>query len=411
MKLRFTILFLVLSLTGFSQWVKLTTPTNSPLLSVSFYDSNNGMAGGTGGTLLITEDAGQTWLIPVGCPQEDLYTVYMLNPQIMFIGGNSLYRSNDGGATWTMVSDMSSPKSISFSDPLTGKCTSVSGIYETIDGGITWNEIPTTNTAIYEKVETFGNTDIAMGNISGFITYSAIGRRTSEGQWYDFDVWSFPNSNAWTANCFPTPDTGYVFFNQFNHWVPSTHNQFIRLTDFVLAPNEFNDLMWFFTSEIINDSIPDYMTSVHFIDANKGFATGEQGSIYYTKNGGTNWNVDYSGTALLTDMQFLNDNLAYAVGYDGTILKHDVSTKAENLLLNNTFEIYPNPAATSCVINDTKDAALIQIISTSGQVVKSLKGNAMENIEISVEDLTPGFYMVRMTGTDNSLRIGKLMVK
>lgn len=410
MKLRFTILFVVLSLTGFSQWEKLSTPTNSPLFSLSFFDSNNGMVGGTGGTLLITEDAGQTWWTPMNCPQEDFYAVYMLNPQIMFIGGTNLYRTGDGGETWTMVSDMTSPRSISFSDPMTGKCTSVSGIYETTDGGFTWTEIPSAGTAIYETVQTFEDTDITMGNIGGMVTYSAVGKRTSEGEWYDFDVMSYPNSYAWTACSFPTPDTGYVFFNQYNHWVPSAHNQFLRFTNFVLSTNPFNDLVWFFSYEIINDTIPDYMTSVHFVNNNSGYATGEQGSLYYTANGGTSWKVDYSGTSVLTSMQFINDNLAFAVGYDGTVLKHDVSTRVENNELN-SFTIYPNPASGHCIINDTRDAASIEILSTSGQLIRSIKGTSEDTIEISACDLKAGLYIIKITTTDNRVKAAKLMIK
>lgn len=411
MKLKLTMLFAFLSFAGFSQWVKLATPVNSPLNCLSFTDPDNGIVAGTKGVLLLTDDGGQTWSTLMNSPMEDYTCVYMQDSQIMFAGGNSLYRTNNGGETWTMVSDMSSPQSIAFSDPLTGKCTSVSGIYETIDGGLTWTEVPTPNTSIYESVQSFDSTDITMGNVGGMITYSAVARRTSNGQWYDFDVFSFPNSYAWTGAYYPTPDTGYVFLNQFNRWIPSDHNQFIRLSNFELTMSISNELNWFFTSEIINDQVPDYMISLYFMNNSNGYACGEKGSIYYTKNGGIDWNIDYSGTVTLSDMKFINSKVAYAVGYDGTVLKLDLTTNSASPELSRSFRVYPNPAVNSCTVSGITGVERIEIISPSGQTVKVTDCNGKDEVQISLNDLVPGLYMIKYTANDQSTGISKLVVK
>lgn len=407
----FTLLFTLISFAGFSQWVKLSTPTNSPLYSLSFMDASNGIVGGSGGTLLITANGGQTFETLSNAPREDFNCVYMVSTDVMFVGGDLLYRTMDGGETWTAVSDMTSPKSMSFSDELSGVCTSASGIYVTSDGGASWTEVGSSGTSVFESAQSFDDTDITMGNVGGMITYSCVGRRTDANQWYDFDVFSFPNSYAWVSSYFPTPDTGYVFFNQFNRWVPSDHNQFLRLTNFELALDPFGMLAWFFTSEVINDNAPDYMTAVHFLDNNKGYASGEQGSVYYTSNGGVDWNVDYAGTQALTDMQFIDNNAGFVVGYDGTILKLDLTTNTSNPELSNSFRMFPNPASGTCLITDTQNASRIELISTSGQLIRTYNLNGVADLQVSLTGITPGIYMVKMTNKDNSTGTRKLIVR
>lgn len=251
-----------------------------------------------------------------------------------------------------------------------------------------------------------------MGNVGGFITYSAAAVRSEGGTWYSFDSFSFPNSNAWVSVHFPNPDTAYLFMNQFNHWVPSENNQFVRLTGFELVSDPFGGLMWAFQSEIINETIPDYMNSVFFLNTREGYACGENGSVYKTTTGGATWETDYSGAPMLWEMQFVNNAVAYAVGDDGTILKHDLTTGITNPESAVPFTLYPNPAKGACTINTSGNACLIEIASIQGKIVFSqLIEKGQGETTLDLQTLTPGLYIIRSTSGAGAISMEKLVLQ
>ena len=58
------------------------------------------------------------------------------------------------------------------------------------------------------------------------------------------------------------------------------------------------------------------LNSVHFEDANNGWAVGDSGTIIHTSNGGTTWQKQVSGTTLnLRDIFFIDSKDGWAVGY------------------------------------------------------------------------------------------------
>jgi len=400
----------IISQAGFGQWVSLETQTSKNLYALSFVDEDNGLAVGSGGTVILTNDGGQNWIsLFITRNAEDFRSVCMVTPQLLFVGGNTLYRSDDGGNTWTN-SDIQYPKSLSFTDNLNGICTGITGVFKTSDGGINWSQVVNGGTSVYEASVDFGETAIAMGNVGGFATYSAIGVRNEGNQWYSFDNFSFPNSNAWVSVHFPNPDTAYMFMNQFNNWIPSANNQFVRLTGFELI-SVFGDNLWVFQSEVINDIIPDYMQSVHFINANEGFACGEKGSIYSTQNGGIDWRVDYEGSTILYRMQFVNNSVAYAVGNDGLMLKREITTGTESNDTFNETHVFPNPACEVCRIFHKQGVELIEVITAAGSVVYSGKpsSGAQETL-LNLSGLRSGIYFVRTTLPGKVSEVIKLVV-
>ena len=62
--------------------------------------------------------------------------------------------------------------------------------------------------------------------------------------------------------------------------------------------------------------------SVHFVDANSGWAVGQSGTIIHTQNGGVTWTTQTSSTTIrLYSVHFENANTGWAVGDGGTILR------------------------------------------------------------------------------------------
>src|SRR5580765_87176 len=57
------------------------------------------------------------------------------------------------------------------------------------------------------------------------------------------------------------------------------------------------------------------LTAVTFVDADRGWAVGDRGVIWHTKDGGRNWKLQNSGvTCRLEAVQFLDGDVGIAVG-------------------------------------------------------------------------------------------------
>ncbi len=130
-------------------------------------DENNVWATGTGNTILRTTDGGQTWTQvqpPANLPDAGLSPIYIVNKSDIWIGGGCgtagngmVYKSIDGGSTWTMLDTAFFHK-----NGIQGlwainpeKVYAVGGHYMgglargfigyTLDGGLTWDSISPAN--------------------------------------------------------------------------------------------------------------------------------------------------------------------------------------------------------------------------------------------------------------------------
>jgi photosystem II stability/assembly factor-like uncharacterized protein len=72
--------------------------------------------------------------------------------------------------------------------------------------------------------------------------------------------------------------------------------------------------------ELQNSDSTEFLNDVYFLDKNIGWIVGRDGTILNTINGGENWTKQNSGATLeLTSVQFLNESVGWIVG-DETIL-------------------------------------------------------------------------------------------
>ena len=177
---------------GFN-WEQLSSHVNFFLNRIQFTDSQTGyIIGGdtTGGYLLKTVDAGQTWqLNNLDTPGKDRPTgMFFLNNTTGFISGKKLFRkTTDGGRTWSEVMGAVSENinDVSFKNAVEGYATSDNGKYfKTVDGGKTWQSIlSNTNDHLgkvyfaesrsYAKCRANVFVDLSAGNIAFTVPESA----------------------------------------------------------------------------------------------------------------------------------------------------------------------------------------------------------------------------------------------
>ncbi|HOX77894.1 MAG TPA: YCF48-related protein [Bacteroidales bacterium] len=130
---------------GGSTWTLQPEYSLNPLNDVFFINPDTGWAVGMDTTVMRTLDGGQTWL---NCDVDVYGNPYMRSVQFtdemkgVAVGtGGAILMSNDGGAHWqeiqTGFSDLL--QSVCFVDPLNGWASGTDGnVLRTIDGGYTW---------------------------------------------------------------------------------------------------------------------------------------------------------------------------------------------------------------------------------------------------------------------------------
>lgn len=404
-----------LNLNGYSQWTLQNANTTADLTSVHFFNENSGIAVGSSGTAVVTADGGNTWT-PLTFTQENLKACWMLDQNTIMVGGDKLFRTVNAGLVWDST-DFTIINKIHFADANTGYLVDYDGIFQSTDAGLNWTMVKDAGgTSVCENVMiASASAPIAMGNVGGILTYSAFGFRPDDnGVWYPFDTYSFLNANAYTASYFTDANTGFLFANQFRHWIPSSHNQLIKLTNFELQLNLANDLEWYFNSELINDQMPDLMHDAYFINADKGYAVGDAGKIYKTSDGGVNWTVDYDGSLPINSLCFINENTAYAVGNNGIILKkgiiNDINQPENTDALVN---IAPNPAHNYVVIKSKKNIESVSVYDVNGKQMLFLQpsGSVLTSLQLNVSNFTKGLYIVKILSGDGTWYNKKVMVE
>ena len=134
-------------------------------------------------------------------------------------------------------------------------------------------------------------------------------------------------------------DLHSVFFiNDANGWITGLTGTVLKTTD--------GGTTW----DIKPTNTTDHLYSVYFTDENNGIAVGGAGTIFNptriiikTIDGGESWSIVQSGDTTLFSVNFVNQNLGWAVGQDGKVLKtvnSGGSWSAQTVL--DTLEFIPN---------------------------------------------------------------------
>ncbi|MCE5348151.1 MAG: YCF48-related protein [Bacteroidales bacterium] len=166
---------------GGNSWEQLLFPVSFFLNKIQFTDSQTGyIIGGdnTGGYLLKTDNAGQSWqLIDLNTPDKERPTgMFFISNKTGFISGKKLFRkTTDGGQTWSEVMDqvLENIADVSFKNAGEGYATSDNGKYlKSADGGKTWQSMQSNTSDHLKKIYFAGSKSFAKGRTKVFIDLS-----------------------------------------------------------------------------------------------------------------------------------------------------------------------------------------------------------------------------------------------
>ncbi len=288
-----------------------TAPTDVDLYGVYFLpDGLVGWIVGDGGTILSTVDGGSTWTLQTSGTSRLLYTVYFVDSMHGFAAGeeNTLLQTANGGSTWTgRDGQLLNLNALTFPDSQHGFAVGWGGnIIFTIDGGNTWSLV---FTGVVQDLLATAFVDDETGwavGASGTILKTSDGAQSWQVQGLNVTTQDLVGVVAVSATeAYAVTSQGtFLYTPDGTNWGPGSFYYQDTLTSLALAPG---GALWIGSTDGHLYYAPSGGTvgSQFFIDSNQGLQTTETvagiafadpqhgvlttgDEIYYTTNGGVN---------------------------------------------------------------------------------------------------------------------------
>ncbi len=136
---------------GGTDWQKVHQTAGGGFINIAMSSENHAVfIGQNHNKIFFTKNSGQSF-DSVQVTDFDIKDVYCVNSNIVYAAGRYLWKSADGGATWSKGFQFNSSgdyKSLQFINEQTGWIISSSGLYKTIDGGLSWQTVNTTGSFV-----------------------------------------------------------------------------------------------------------------------------------------------------------------------------------------------------------------------------------------------------------------------
>ena len=292
-----------------SNWKVLETPTVNDLNDIYFLSNNFGLACGSFGAFLKTEDAGETWQsLDVGVGYSFL-SVFALNENEFFTSRLGLYKTIDSGEIFNEMGDLgSSGPSISdifFFNSQNGIIIKGSVVYLTNDGGNNWFPVYT-HKGDARILEVTDNNTVYL---AGGITFDSVNSGELHKSIDNGETWEVMNLPAEIAG---SQITAIDFLNSQVGYISTFENKIFKTND--------GGEVWIEKTELSFGPI----VGLVFTHENNGYLI-SQNKVFASKNGGVEWKEEYqTGPANhLTSIAVAPNGTIYISGLEGSILKRE----------------------------------------------------------------------------------------
>ena len=291
----------------------------SPLAAMHFANDNVGFLIRLDGSVLRTEDGGARFAsraaIPAtgGGPPND---VWFTSPDngVVVTGSDTLgrvYRTTDGGASWTEVATSAALRGLYFVSATTGYAVGQSAVLKTTDGGATWEPTDADLDLALRSVRCGDEQHcvVISNNNPGLVEYTDDGFATIKPSSYTFIAPAIHIQGQAASFASPTrvalvgfrglgaiSNDGGKTFDLAASQLQGNYNR-LRLTSqsSVFAPGNAGSVAkttdsgatWTRVGAPTTNDIID----VSFPDANTGYAVDSEGAVFRTDNGGGSWAI------------------------------------------------------------------------------------------------------------------------
>lgn len=308
MKATLAFILLLFSSITFSQsswfWQN-PTPQGSNINSITFINSQTGIAVGNHGTILQTTNGGENWNLTYVSYRNDFRSVHHVSGTTVFVAGTEgiILRTTNSGNSWERISSniTDTISSIYFTDQNFGYVACNRGkVFKSTDGGITWNEQSSGITTALNSIF-FLNQDT--GYVCG--DNGRVIRTTNAGSNWN----SIANIQG--------VDYNSVWFRDYNYGFIAGGSQGNR--EFRRTTN--GGQSWLAVLLAISAG---ELTQIVFVDNNTGYISGKLNTLFITTNGGVNWGFDNTITQAsfgFNTIHFNSPQEGYLAGTYGILYK------------------------------------------------------------------------------------------
>jgi photosystem II stability/assembly factor-like uncharacterized protein len=370
-----------------AQWTPRESNTTVLLRDLSFPSEQIGFAVGDSGTIVRTQDAGESWSVVHMDPEIGLFSVHFPTVETGYaVGWSFMYalvlKTVDGGSTWNtcLLDSMQLFTAVHFLNAQTGFVGGSGTILRTDDGGTSWDPVPGITSGFEVSSIHFPSPEVGYF-IGGPDLANPIFKTTDGGA----NVQEITNGyqSIKETTWFVNDSVGYM-----GGWYGP---MLVKTTD---GGNSWTDV----------NTYQDGIWEVHFTDEDNGWYTGWGGGWSYiarTSDGAATWNYVHSDSLHSFEaLEMIDGSTGFAAGSHGIILKstNAGSTGMSEVPHRPALTLYPNPASDRVWISVGDPAAVreITVVNVSGQVVIAVQG---PTTGLDVSALPPGSYAVVVHGT------------
>ena len=274
---------------GFT-WSKQTSGVSETLTDVVFADASTGVVVGSAGTILSTSDGGETWAVDTSATWHNLFGVcFASQTETWAVGSLTILHSTSGGSSWSAepsgTARYATLQDITFLNEDLGWAVGYAGaILRTIDGGNTWE--CQKRESVYDLADVWYYDVTFVDSLNGWCVggrgESPIGLllHTSDGGKH-WTAQSFDSTQRLYGITFVNTDTGWAVGGD---WEGDVGAIVLKTTD--------AGLTWI---ESANIPTANRLEAVAFVDALNGWAVGCKATILRTTDGGDSWENQYTG--------------------------------------------------------------------------------------------------------------------
>ncbi|MBU1671862.1 MAG: IPT/TIG domain-containing protein [Actinobacteria bacterium] len=273
-------------------WVNVPALILAEMKAVHFRNANLGYTVGQFGLISkCTDGAAGTWAVvrqgsytevlqDIICPSDTevwVVGVDMITPGVPATYSPVLLHSTDAGANWSTAN----LNETSFANDTDGWAVGDGGvIIHTLDGGVTWALQTSGVTTSLNAVEAVSASEAWIAGENGTILHTLDAGATWTGDFGTSDVFMFDATHVWV-----TGQEGLMLFYDGTGWTRQLSGSY------------------------------DDLNAVCFVDANYGWAVGENGRSIYTTNGGAIWNALGGVADDLNDVCVFDDTAGPSLSY------------------------------------------------------------------------------------------------
>ncbi|MFC2100869.1 T9SS type A sorting domain-containing protein, partial [Bacteroidota bacterium] len=359
------------------------------------------------------------------------------DPDIIFVAGNELYKTVNGGMSWDTVSY--NPYNSILFHPLGpdtmyatfGLGTFSDGIYKSVDGGNSWVEL-----YWYYKATAVNIPNYPPGIMLAGSRYSGVEVSYDYGSTWQSMNDSLTNLNVLSLENFIWAGGGPIFLagtkgGMFRHttgfWDPvnaainihvpaiSIFTQTSPLCWAAFNGGSNSDGMYKSTDFGLSWTVSEYWDFItdiliNPIDSQIVYAADSGMGVKMTVNGGVTWtpmNTNLADSVVYCLAQSISDTFTLYAGTSSGLFKYALSTGIKDLIQEeNNFSIYPNPARHTIEITLEKlgtNDITIQINDNKGQKIFSRQFSTKSkkiSQKIDVSEFSSGIYFVSIISKD-----------